>query len=71
MPALQHRSFGCCNHCLREKGLALEKLHGAITVDPIGELALDGELVRPLDEYYDEMAHSIAWAEKMLRSLKQ
>ncbi len=53
-----------------KKGLALEKLHGAITVDPIGELALDGELVRPLDEYYDEMAHSIAWAEKNAPQLK-
>ena len=53
-----------------KKGLALEKLHGAITVDPIGELALVGELVRPLDEYYDEMAHSIAWAEKNAPQLK-
>lgn len=53
-----------------KKGLALEKLHGAITADPIGELALDGELVRPLDEYYDEMAHSIAWAEKNAPQLK-
>lgn len=54
-----------------EKKAWPRKLHGAITADPIGELALDGELVRPLDEYYDEMAHSIAWAEKMRRSLKQ
>lgn len=53
-----------------KKGLALEKLHGAITADPIGELALDGKLVRPLDEYYDEMAHSIAWAEKNAPQLK-
>ena len=31
---------------------------------------MDGELVRPLDEYYDEMAHSIAWAEKNAPQLK-
>ncbi len=53
-----------------KKGLSLEKLHGAVTADPIGELALDGELMRPLDEYYDEMAHSIAWAEKYAPQLR-
>ena len=47
-----------------QKGLDLAKLEGAISADPIGELALDGKLTRPLDEYYDEMAHSISWAEK-------
>lgn len=53
-----------------KKNMPLQKLHGAITADPIGELALDGELSRPLDEYYDEMAHSIAWAEKYAPELK-
>lgn len=53
-----------------KKGLKLAKLHGAITADPIGELALDGKLSRPLDEYYDEMAHSITWAEKFAPALK-
>lgn len=53
-----------------KKGLALNKLHGAVSADPIGELALDGELARPLDEYYDEMAHSIAWAEKYTPNLR-
>lgn len=53
-----------------KKNIPLEKIHGAITADPIGELALDGELQRPLDEYYDEMAHSIAWAEKYAPKLK-
>lgn len=53
-----------------QKKLPLEKLHGAITADPIGELALDGKLTRPLDEYYDEMAHSIWWAEKFAPNLK-
>lgn len=53
-----------------KKGMPLNKLHGAITADPIGELALDGELTRPLDEYYDEMAHSITWAEKYAPELR-
>lgn len=53
-----------------QKKLSLKKLHGAITADPIGELALDGKLTRPLDEYYDEMAHSICWAEKFAPELK-
>lgn len=53
-----------------KKKMPLEKLHGAVTADPIGELALDGELQRPLDEYYDEMAHSITWAEKYAPELK-
>lgn len=53
-----------------QKKLSLKKLHGAITADPIGELALDGKLTRPLDEYYDEMAHSICWAEKFAPKLK-
>ena len=52
------------------KGMPLNKLHGAITADPIGELALDGKLFRPLDEYYDEIAHSIVWAEKYAPDLK-
>ena len=53
-----------------QKGLDLAKLEGAISADPIGELALDGKLTRPLDEYYDEMAHSISWAEKYAPKLK-
>lgn len=53
-----------------KKKTALKNLHGAITADPIGELALDGKLFRPLDEYYDEIAHSIAWAEKYAPDLK-
>lgn len=53
-----------------KKGMALKNLHGAITADPIGELALDGKLLRPLDEYYDEIAHSIVWAEKYTPNLK-
>ncbi len=53
-----------------KKKLPLDRLHGAITADPVGELLLDGELQRPLDEYYDEMAHSIAWAAQYAPGLK-
>lgn len=53
-----------------KKKFPLDRLHGAITADPVGELVLDGELQRPLDEYYDEMAHSIAWADQYAPGLK-
>lgn len=52
------------------KGMPLSKLHGAIAADPLGELAKNGELARPLDEYYDDMAHAIAWAEKNAPELR-
>ncbi len=51
-------------------GMELRALKGAVTADPIGELALDGSLPRPMDEYYDELAHSIAWAERYAPELK-
>lgn len=51
---------GIINYC--KPHMELSKIHGAIAADPIGELALDGKLRRPLDEYYDEMAHTILWA---------
>ena len=53
-----------------QKGISLKKLKGAIAADPIGELALDGSLPRALDEYYDEMAHCIWWANKYAPHLK-
>lgn len=52
------------------KGLPLTKLYGAIVADPIGELVRDGQLAKPLDEYYDDMAHAIAWAEKNAPELR-
>ena len=54
----------------QEKGLDLAKLHGGITADPIGELVLDGYLPRSMDEYFDEMAHTITWAEVNAPELK-
>ena len=52
------------------RGITMEKLSGAVTMDPIGELVADGKLPRSLDEYYDEMAHGIAWAEKNAPGLR-
>ncbi len=45
-----------------KRGVGTKNLQGAVTMDPIGELVADGKLPRSLDEYYDEMAHGIAWA---------
>lgn len=53
-----------------KQGIKLEKMHGAIAADPLGELLTDGKLPRHLDEYYDEMAHSIVWAEKHAPNLR-
>lgn len=53
-----------------KKGISLAKLHGAVAAAPIGELVRDGQLPRSLDEYYDEMAHSIMWAEKNAPQLR-
>lgn len=46
-----------------KRAIAFHKLRGAVTADPIGTLLVDGQLPRPLDELYDEMAHSTAWAQ--------
>lgn len=53
-----------------KQGFDTHKLTGAVAADPIGELASSGTLARSLDEYYDEMAHSIAWAEEHAPNLK-
>lgn len=47
-----------------------QKLSGAVTADPIGTLLVDGTLPRPLDELYDEMAHTTAWARAKAPKLK-
>ena len=53
-----------------KQGFDTKKLTGAVAADPLGELASSGTLARSLDEYYDEMAHSIAWAEEHAPNLK-
>lgn len=50
--------------------LEIAHLHGLIGADPIGILAQEGELSRPLDELYDDMAHSIYWAEENAPGLR-
>ena len=56
----------CCAaalHALCEsQGVDVKSLSGMIGADPIGTLAQDGHLPRPMDEYFDDMAHTIAWA---------
>lgn len=50
-------------HALCEsQGVDVKSLSGMIGADPIGTLAQDGHLSRPMDEYFDDMAHTIAWA---------
>ena len=48
----------------RERGLALERLRGAVAMDPLGELACRGSLPADLDTLYDEMADMTAWCAK-------
>lgn len=54
----------------KKQGLDLAKLTGMVGADPIGTLAHDGMLGRPMDEYMDEMAHVITWAEKHAPELR-
>lgn len=53
-----------------KRGMSADKLHGAVSAAPLGALATDGKLTRSLDEYYDEMAHAIAWAERKAPKLR-
>ena len=53
-----------------KRGLTVDKLNGAVCAAPLGALATDGKLQRSLDEYYDEMAHAIAWAERKAPKLR-
>lgn len=51
-------------------GLKSAELHGAIAADPIGSLLRFGKVNRPLDELYDDMAHTIHWAKAHAPNLK-
>ncbi len=46
----------------QQRGMSLEALHGAIEMDPLGALALDGALPLALETAYDEMARLTDWA---------
>lgn len=47
---------------LRRQGKSLAKLQAGIGMDPLGALARDGSLPRPLAGIYDSMAKLTAWA---------
>lgn len=48
----------------------LSALRGCIGADPLGTYAREGELPCSLDALYDEMAHTVAWAEKVQTPIK-
>ncbi|MBK7982218.1 MAG: acyl-CoA mutase large subunit family protein [Candidatus Competibacteraceae bacterium] len=47
---------------VQQQGKALDKVRGAIGMDPLGQLARDGRLPRDLEGIYDVMAQLTAWA---------
>ena len=46
----------------KQRGVAPAKLRGCIGMDPLGALAREGSLPRPLERIYDSMARLTAWA---------
>lgn len=52
------------------KSDSLAGMKGCIGADPLGMLAKDGKLPRPLDGLYDEMARTAQWAKESAPSLK-
>ena len=55
---------------LKAAGKKIEKLHGIIGADPIGELVKNGKTAESLDELYDQMAAVIKWAAKNAPGLR-
>ena len=47
---------------VKQQGKALDKVRGAIGMDPLGQLARDGRLPRDLDGIYEVMAQLATWA---------
>jgi methylmalonyl-CoA mutase len=45
----------------KKQGLELSSINGGIKADPVGELAVNGELPITLDVAYDEMARLVRW----------
>ncbi len=48
----------------KKNGKNVAELTGCLGADPIGTLARDGKLPRPLPKLFDEMARTIKWCEK-------
>ena len=55
---------------LKHQRVPLESLRGCIETDPLGMLARDGSLTRPLKQIYDEMAMFTRWATKQMPHLQ-
>ncbi|MDX9835353.1 MAG: methylmalonyl-CoA mutase family protein, partial [Desulfobulbus sp.] len=47
---------------LEEQGKSVKELKGCLAVDPLGTLAVEGQLTLPLGEAYDRMARLTLWA---------
>ncbi|MDY3869376.1 MAG: acyl-CoA mutase large subunit family protein, partial [Pyramidobacter sp.] len=54
----------------RAHSIKPSELRGCIGADPLAAAVRSGSLPRPLDELYDEMAHSILWCEAQQCPLK-
>ena len=55
---------------LEDQGKAAKDLKGALAVDPLGTLALEGTLACSLDETYDRMAQLVFWAKEQASGLR-
>jgi len=55
---------------LKQQGKSLDKVRGAIGMDPLGQLARDGRLPRDLDGIYEVMAQLATWAKSHAPQLR-
>jgi methylmalonyl-CoA mutase len=55
---------------LKQQGKSLDKVRGAIGMDPLGQLARDGRLPRDLDGIYEVMAQLATWAKSNAPQLR-
>ncbi|MFZ1325634.1 MAG: methylmalonyl-CoA mutase family protein [Candidatus Contendobacter sp.] len=55
---------------VKQQGKSLEKVRGAIGMDPLGQLARDGRLPRDLDGIYEVMAQLATWAKSNAPQLR-
>lgn len=55
---------------LKAAGKKIEKLHGVIGADPLGELIAKGKTAETLETLYDQMAAAIKWAGKNAPGLR-
>ncbi|MER2556065.1 MAG: methylmalonyl-CoA mutase family protein [Candidatus Competibacter denitrificans] len=55
---------------VKQQGKSLDKVRGAIGMDPLGQLARDGRLPRDLDGIYEVMAQLATWAKNNAPQLR-